>query len=108
MREINCGVLLTASGMVGLVREVAAKRKLLRAWQAIPLISVSSVVTYGSDSKTARYKVMCEYNPPVQLMRVDYSKTLLYKEDNSFLRSNIAMEDIELRGVSVLVISIDY
>ena len=49
-------------------------------------ISLSGVVTYRSDSKTVQCKV--ELDPsPVQVMRIDYPKTLLYGEDHSFLWS---------------------
>ena len=40
-------------------------------------------ITYGPNNKTAQYKAVVELDPPpVQLMRVSYPKTLLYREDN--------------------------
>jgi len=54
---------------------------------------------HGYDSKTAQYlRVMVELgSPQVKLIRFDFPKTFYDREDNSFLR-----------GMSVLIISIDY
>ena len=59
-------------GMIDLVRSGVSGNACEphRAWQAIPVY------------------FLCRVDPPpVQLMRVDYQNTLLYKEDNSFLLS---------------------
>ena len=77
---MNGLVLFISSGMVGLVRMLAAKRAdHFGRGRLCLFISLSGVVTYGSKSKTAQYKAMVElYPPPVQVM---------CREENSFLQS---------------------
>ena len=62
---MNDLVLLIASGMVGLVRMIAVKRaNHVGRGRLSRFISLSDVVTYVSNSKTAQNKAMIELNPP--------------------------------------------
>jgi len=75
----------------------------------ISLISLSGVVIHGSANEIEYYKAMVLLDaPPVQLMRVDYPQTFLCKEDTLPCGPDITLIDIELRGVSVMVIIIEY
>ena len=81
----------TRSGAVysignGRLRSVLAQSA--RTTSGVAECSFLSSDVYGSNSQTAQYKARIELEPPqVQLIRVEYPKTLLYREDNSFLVS---------------------
>ena len=71
--------------MVGLVEGVAATKRANHLGRVTlsSFMSLSGVLIYGSDSKTPQCRAKVElHQPSVQLMRVDFPKTLLYRENN--------------------------